>query len=267
MIGVLLGSTVFAAQASAALVISRTGTASSISGTTFPNPSRYNGITFETGANADGYTLDDVSFLLQYGGGGTFDLELSLFSATEPGGDPNRPANGATALYTEAFSSVSIAGSPGSTQTLFTPSSDWSLAANSRYTIALLSTSGPGTLWWMQAGDGSIPTGSDGWSYVSGNFSTDGGSSWSTFGANQGIQINASAAAAVSEPSTYAVFSLGLIKQAAAVHRPARMVRAAKPGAASIKRTWTGCVRRLRPASDNSGPACASGCWLGGWCR
>ncbi|HYN79815.1 MAG TPA: PEP-CTERM sorting domain-containing protein [Lamprocystis sp. (in: g-proteobacteria)] len=175
-------------------------------GSNTPAYNRINGRVFTTGTTA--YLLDSVSLLLRDNAPlNDMTWRVSLWAL---GGSDTTPAGGASPAYQESFSGINL--TTAAAYITFSPTSDWLMAANSRYAIGFANNIGDAFTGWGGTTTSGAPTSTVGFSYNNGFFSTTGGSAFSSTG-NSGytFQLTGSEPALAPAPPTWALFALGAL--------------------------------------------------------
>jgi hypothetical protein len=175
---------------------------------------RLNGMTFVTGSTA--YNLTSISFAMRYNQSGSISPTIRVYAFENASTAATKPVSLATPAFQEDFAGDVFS----STQEFhtFSPTATWSLKPNTSYSFAIGTdlTSNPSSLNWMEAGGAA--TSNAGFTQTGAVFyTTDGGSSFNTSGANK-YSMQITGVAAVPEPSGFLATSLllgaaGLIRR------------------------------------------------------
>lgn len=203
----LLTLTLFTtAPASGSIMLDNPGTLDSGSGSSFSNTSRLNGLYFTMKGTP--YTLDSAAIAIGVNSAFTTDFTMKLWQL---GPTDIKPANGSTPLYFETFYSVSVPTTPA--LHAFTPSTEWLLAADTRYALTWQASGTGFNFQWKGTNPPAFWTGHNVVTPGSSLYSLNGGATFtSASNTNYGVELIGTAynPSAVPEPSTYALLCISL---------------------------------------------------------
>ena len=193
---------ILCASATAAIILDNTnGATSPLAGYSSVNVLRW---------NVRAFTTPDVQWKLESVVMGFYDdnspASRTIYARLFTAGADNKPTG--SALYT---ASTTVPLTPTSQYIPITFDVPWLLQASTKYAFVVNSDAPNGTYSsWTAPNPPATYTANNGFVYNGGVRTLDGGSTWINLSYNNSMELTGSTASAVPEPSTYALFSLGL---------------------------------------------------------